>query len=101
MKIQKTWISDMKKMSKKPHKYKNVLKKNPKWFIIKIFDPICFMKILSLITAHWCFQKTIGSGMAFMWSDTPQCISPIITQMFSVSFFWQDIPDIYILAIWN
>ena len=97
----KKLISDMKKTPKSRTNIKMSSKKNQKWFIIKIFDPICFMKILWLITAHWCFQKTIGFGMAFRWSDTLQCISTIITQMFSVSFFWQDLPDIYMLATWN
>ena len=71
----KTRFSDMKK-PKKPPIYKNVLqKKIPEWFSIKIVDPICFIKLLWSISAHWCFQKIIGSGLALWWSDTPQSIA--------------------------
>ena len=44
-----------------------------KWFSIKNIDLTCFMKMWWLIMANWCFQKFISSGMAFRWSDTPQC----------------------------
>ena len=33
------------------------------------------MKMLLIISADWCFQKIIGSGMAFRWSDTPKYIN--------------------------
>ena len=50
----------------------NVIKKIPEWFSITTIDPISFMKMLWSISAHWCFQKVIGSGLALWWSDTPQ-----------------------------
>ena len=54
-------------------KNKNVLqKKFPEWIIIQIIDPICFIKMLWSIGAHWYFQKNIGSWLALGWSDTPQ-----------------------------
>ena len=72
MKIQKQWIHTWKN-SQKPRKYKHVLQKKSKGFSIRVIDPICFMKLLWSITAQWCFQKMIGSGLALWWSDTPQC----------------------------
>ena len=29
------------------------------WFSIKTINPICFMKMLRLISAHWCFPKIL------------------------------------------
>ena len=40
-------------------------KKIPTWFSITIIDPICFMKFLYSLSPHWCFQKIIGSELAF------------------------------------
>ena len=52
--------------------FKYICRKNSEWFSITTIDPTCFMMILWSISAHWCFQKVIGSGMAFKWSQTPQ-----------------------------
>ena len=32
------------------------------------------MKLLWSISAHWCFQKIIGSRLALWWSDSPRTI---------------------------
>ena len=32
------------------------------------------MQMLWFISAHWCFQKIICSGLALWWSDTPRCM---------------------------
>ena len=69
----KVRFSDIKN-SKKPQKYlrKIYLPKKSDWFSITTIDPIRFMKMLWSISAHWCFQKYIGSWMTFRWSHTPQ-----------------------------
>ena len=43
-----------------------------KWFRNQIIDPICFRKIFNQSVQNDVFKKKVGSGMDFMWSDTPQ-----------------------------
>ena len=56
----KTWFLDMKKLQKATKVLKCPPKKIPKWFSTNIIHPICFMKLLWSISAHWCFQKLLG-----------------------------------------
>ena len=73
---------------------KNVLKFFFEWFSITNIDPIVFMKMLWPISAHWCFQKIIGSGLALWWSDTPRStilVAPfyLIVLKWECLHFWQ------------
>ena len=53
-------------------KKKMFSKKNPECFSIKTINPICFMKMLWLNSATWCFQKNIWFRIGFYVVDTPQ-----------------------------
>ena len=69
----KAWKNS--KSHTKKNKIKILQKQLPELFSVKTIDPICFMKPLWSISAHWCFQKIIASGLALWRSDTPQSIS--------------------------
>ena len=65
------------KKSNIQQKYKKCpQKKFPECLLITTINPSCFMKMLWSISAHWCFQKIICSGLALWWSDTPQFDRP-------------------------